>query len=67
VGKTDGGKSTLLRRLSSQSDKIPGKTVGIDIRKFSYPKHRGRMEPVQFIVWDFAGEVLHMYRLIARQ
>ena len=58
VGKTDGGKSTLLRRLTSQNDKMPGKTVGIDIEEFNYPpKRKGKIEPVQFIVWDFAGEV----------
>ena len=60
VGKAMRGKSSLLRRLCNYSDKKTATTVGIDIDSFSYPKTtrfgKGK-EPVQFLVWDFAGEV----------
>ena len=62
VGKGMRGKSTLLRRLGNQPDKGGGRAVGIDIVKFSYPPAKSplfgkRKEPVEFLVWDFAGQV----------
>ena len=67
VGKAMRGKSTLLRRLCNYTDKKTAKTVGIDIDRFSYaPKSmfgKGK-EPVQFLVWDFAGQVCRSYALI---
>ena len=62
VGKAMRGKTTLLYKLSNQPDKKIGRTVGIDIVKFSYTPvkptlfHKGK-EPVQFLVWDFVGQV----------
>lgn len=60
VGKALRGKSTLLRRLCNYTERRTARTVGIDIDDFYYaPKSRfGKAkEPVQFLVWDFAGQV----------
>ena len=67
VGNGERGKTTLLQRLCSRPDQKVERTEGIDIVKFSYTpttksilfgrsKH-GQKEPIQFLAWDFAGQV----------
>lgn len=68
IGNGERGKTTLLRRLRSlpnEAIKNPERTTGIDIEEWSYPEpkrvslvrsHSGKT-PVQFLAWDFAGQV----------
>lgn len=68
IGNGERGKTTLLRRLRSlpnEAIKNPERTTGIDIEEWSYPEPKrltlGRSHslknPVQFLAWDFAGQV----------
>ena len=74
IGNGERGKTTLLRRLRAlpnEAIKNPERTTGIDIEEWSYPEPRrmtlGRSShssknPVQFLAWDFAGQVyIYMY------
>ena len=68
IGNGERGKTTLLRRLRSlpnEAIKNPERTTGIDIEEWLYPPKKtgtlGRSQhakiPVQFLAWDFAGQV----------
>ena len=72
IGNGERGKTTLLRRLRSlpnEAIKNPERTTGIDIEEWSYPPRKsgtlGRSQssknPVQFLAWDFAGQVSAIY------
>ena len=68
IGNGERGKTTLLRRLRAlpnEAIKNPERTTGIDIEEWVYSPRRtgtlGRSQssknPVQFLAWDFAGQV----------
>ena len=62
VGNGERGKTTLLRRLKGKAeDRNVERTTGIDIETWTYnpsaKKKSDKREPVNFIAWDFAGQV----------
>ena len=69
IGNGERGKTTLLRRLRSLPNDTPERTTGIDIEEWVYPPKRfGTLKrsqrarnPVQFLAWDFAGQVSITY------
>ena len=69
IGNGERGKTTLLRRLRSLPNEASERTTGIDIEEWVYPSRRfGSLirsqrikNAVQFLAWDFAGQVSIMY------
>ena len=58
IGDGERGKTSLLRRLKQEEKKVDNRTIGIDIRKWSYPKGKKKNDKtVDFLIWDFAGQV----------
>ena len=61
IGNSMRGKTTLLRRLQHMAeDKSVVRTAGIDIAMWTHPdpkKSGDKRKPVDFIGWDFAGQV----------
>ena len=63
IGSGERGKTTLLRRLRAlPEDKRVERTAGIDIESWIYPDpkkftFKEKKKPVQFLAWDFAGQV----------
>lgn len=66
IGKEGRGKTTLQHRLRSMPIKdikrSTTSTVGIDINQWCYKK--GNKEIVEFLTWDFAGQVAGVTRVI---
>ena len=69
IGNGERGKTTLLRRLCSLPNEDLERTTGIDIQQWVYPLKRfGTLKrsqraknAVQFLAWDFAGQVSITY------
>ena len=62
IGKEGRGKTTLQHRLRSipikEVKRSTASTVGIDINQWCYPDgKKGNKETVEFLTWDFAGQV----------
>ena len=64
VGNGERGKTALLRRLMNIEEHV-GRTEGIDIMTWTYPKKKEKKrDPVDFMAWDFAGQVQFSFIVI---
>ena len=71
IGNSKRGKTTLLHRLQHMAeDKHVERTAGIDIAKWTHPDPRkptkaDKRKPVNFIAWDFAGQVSSKFTCVS--